>query len=151
MKKKIAADSDTIQEETTTDGSVPCFLCGVCCSKYHVQVSFIEARRIADNLGVAWEEWLDKYVEPTWPGTQSFLLRRLDGVCIFLDKMTDRSLCSIHSFKPSSCLDWTASLFRRECQDGLTKCWNLTVDSSGRPVGTEQKLHEFHVFLETIH
>ncbi|MBI4267469.1 MAG: YkgJ family cysteine cluster protein, partial [Chloroflexi bacterium] len=149
MKKKTTAIPSTTTDESTED-SIPCFLCGVCCSKYHVQVGFIEARRIADDLGVTWEEWLDKYVEPSWPGTQSFLLRRVDGICIFLDRMPDRSLCRIHSFKPSSCVDWTASLFRRECKEGLLKCWGMTVSPSGHLLGTEQKLREFHNFLETI-
>jgi hypothetical protein len=27
--------------------------------------------------------------------------------------------CRIHAFRPSSCMDWVPSLYRRECQKGL--------------------------------
>ena len=43
--------------------SIPCFRCGVCCTKYQVRLSLVEARQIADELGFDWDEWLDRYVD----------------------------------------------------------------------------------------
>ncbi len=64
--------------------SIPCFRCGVCCTRYQVRLSLVEARQIADELGFDWDEWLDRYVDQRWPGTDSFLLRHCNGACVFL-------------------------------------------------------------------
>ena len=132
--------------------SILCFLCGICCSKYHVRVELNEARRIAEKIGVSWEYFLAHHIEPSWPGTSSFLLQRRKGRCLFLIKgpQADTFICSIHSFKPSSCIDWNSDLLRRECQEGLTKYWGLTVDSSGNMTGPPEKLRAFHTFLKTL-
>jgi hypothetical protein len=53
--------------------STTCFLCGVCCTKYQIRLTFIEARRIANELGLTWEEWLDMYTSQGWPRSDSFL------------------------------------------------------------------------------
>ena len=55
--------------------SIPCFCCGVCCTRYQVCLSLVEARQIANELGLAWDDWLDLYVDQSWPGTNSLLLR----------------------------------------------------------------------------
>ena len=86
------------------------------------------------------------------PGTDSFLLRHWNGACVFLERIEARKLtrCLIHSFKPSACREWTPSLYRRDCQEGLIKYWGLTVSPSGQFEGSQQKLPEFYSFLESL-
>jgi len=107
----------------TKELSIPCFRCGVCCTRYQVRLSLVEARQIADELGFDWDEWLDRYVDQRWPGTDSFLLRHCNGACVFLERIEARNVtrCLIQSFKPSACREWTPSLYRRDCQEGLIK------------------------------
>ena len=132
--------------------SIPCFRCGVCCTRYQVRLSLVEARQIADELGFDWDEWLDRYVDQRWPGTDSFLLRHCNGACVFLERIEARNVtsCLIQSFKPSACREWTPSLYRRECRDGLAKYWKLIVSPAGQLESTEEKLGDFHSFIESL-
>lgn len=100
-----------------------CFRCGVCCTRYQVRLSLVEARQIADELGLAWDEWLDRYVDQRWPGTDSFLLCHCNGACVFLERIEARNVtrCLVQSFKPSACREWTPGLYRRECQEGVRR------------------------------
>jgi len=129
-----------------------CFRCGVCCRGYHVRVSLVEARRIADGLRLCWMEFLEQYIEPRWPGSDSFLLRQHNGACIFLQGAggNDRTSCLIHPFKPSACWDWTSSLYRRECQDGLARRWGLTVAPSGELQGLDERIEQFQSSLRSL-
>jgi hypothetical protein len=52
--------------------------------------------------------------------------------------------------KPAHCREWTPSLYRRECRDGLAKYWKLTVSPAGQLEGTEEKLRDFHSFVESL-
>ena len=52
-----------IQVNEPKELSIPCFRCGVCCTRYQVRLSLVEARQIADELGFDWDEWLDRYVD----------------------------------------------------------------------------------------
>ena len=132
--------------------SIPCFRCGVCCTRYQVRLSLVEARQIADELGFAWDEWLDRYVDQSWPGADSLLLRQYKGACIFLEHVEGSNMtrCLIQPFKPSSCREWKPSLYRRECREGLVKYWQLTVSRSGQLEGAKEKLRDFHSFIESL-
>lgn len=132
--------------------SIPCFRCGVCCIRYQVRLSLVEARQIANELGLAWNEWLDVYVDQSWPGTNSLLLRQCEEGCVFLEhiKGSNMTRCIIQSFKPSSCREWRPSLYQRECAEGLARCWGLIVNTSGQVGGSRQKLLDFHSFMESV-
>lgn len=127
-----------------------CFCCGVCCAKYQPRLDLAEARRIANALGLKLEEFLKNYADKRWPGTKSFLLRKRCGSCIFLKKMPNRkeALCLIHPFRPSSCREWVAGLHQRECQEGLAKCWGLTVGEDGYLAGSARRMKRFERFLK---
>ena len=130
---------------------IPCFCCGVCCTKYHVRLNLIEAHRIADGLRITWNEFVGEYTDQYYPGAESFLLQRRDGACVFLGCTTDTchiSRCLIHSFKPSSCRDWEPSLYRRDCREGLGRYWELEINSSGNVEGPAERLRDFHSFLQ---
>jgi hypothetical protein len=58
--------------------------------------------------------------------------------------------CLIQPFKPSSCREWKPSLYRRECREGLVKYWQLTVSRSGQLGGAQEKLRDFHSFIESL-
>jgi Fe-S-cluster containining protein len=70
---------------------------------------------------------------------------------VFLEQVkgSNKTSCLIHNVKPMACLEWTPSLYRRECQEGLVKYWSLTVSPSGQLEGSEEKLRDFNSFLET--
>ncbi len=129
-----------------------CFRCGVWCSKYHVQVSVAEALEIAAGLDIGWDDWLNKYTDPSLSASETFILRRHQGLCVFLEPMEDGKTfaCRIHKFKPSLCLEWVASLYQRDCQEGLNKFWGLKVSPSGEIQGPREKLKEFYAFLSKI-
>lgn len=102
--------------------SFPCLRCGVCCSKYQALMNRTEAQQVADGLGISFEEFLDKYTDHRWGGTESFLLRHQGGGCIFLSRDAHNlATCSINSFKPSDCSAWAADPSKPECQEGAGK------------------------------
>lgn len=132
--------------------SMPCFRCGVCCTKYGVRISFLEARRIADRLGLTWTEFVSSYVVQDGPNPESLLLRRNGSACVFLENTGNSVVrrCLIHPFKPSACKEWSPSLYRRDCQEGLARYWGLRVGSSALPEGPVESLNRFYAFLETL-
>ena len=111
-----------------------------------------EARQIADELGLAWNDFLDRYVDSRWPGTESFLLRHVNGACLFLHRDDGRktATCRIHAFKPSTCREWAASPEKPECRAGLMANWGLTVTPSGRVQGPEEEVRDFCSFLKGL-
>ena len=75
-----------IQYTSEQDGPpIVCFRCGECCARYQVLLSLMEAQRIADDLGLPFDVFLDRYVDQRWHGSESFLLRQRGGACIFLE------------------------------------------------------------------
>ena len=140
---------ENVEKET---GIISCFRCGVCCTGRQVRLDLMEARRICDGLGLNWYVFLSNYTDPKWSGNDSYLLRQQDGACILL-KNTDIPYCKVciaHMFKPSACRDWSPSLYRRECQQGLAKYWDLTVDTDGKLHGPDEQIQRFRLFLESL-
>lgn len=131
---------------------IPCFRCGVCCIKYQVRLNLVEARRLADRLGLAWDEFRARYVDRHWPATESFLLRQEDGACVFLERGGGLAVssCLIHPFKPLACQELTCSLSRPECQEGLARDWGLTISPAGRIRGPKETIQRFRSFLNSL-
>lgn len=129
---------------------MPCLRCGTCCSLFDVRVTLAEAHRITDKIGITWDEWMNSYINDRWPGTESFILRRHNGKCLFLKEEGEQSLCSIHSFKPSLCIEWSQGTHRKECQRGLQKRWGITIDSSGNLSGTPQSLQRYRNYVKSL-
>ena len=149
---RVLPPSAGIQYSSGEEPSATCFRCGLCCTKYQVLMGLMEARAIADELGLSFEKFVEGYIDPAWPGERDFLLRHQDGHCVFLNRTNEgrESRCSIHRVKPRACLEWTASLFRKECREGLARYWGLTVSVAGNPEGPEANLKEFNAFLESL-
>ena len=129
-----------------------CFRCGVCCTKYQVNLDLIEAHNLADKLGVEWDSFIEECTDPRWPGTNSLLLKHVNGACIFLRRLdTGReSTCSIQSFKPLSCAEWSCSQYKPDCREGLSKLWGLTIDALGRLKGEAEKIKCFRTFQQSL-
>ena len=143
---------EIFEENGRVSSPIACFRCGICCTEYQVNLSLEEGQRIAGELGITWEAFLDSYVDKSWPGIRNFLLCKRNGACVFLERVEGSRVtsCRIHSFRPSSCIDWVPGLFRWECQKGLADYWGLAVSPSGHLQGSAQKVREFHELLESL-
>lgn len=141
-----------VQPKADIPGVIPCLRCGECCRKYQVRMDLAEGHRIADSLGLTWEEFRNSYADRRWPGEQSILLRQEPGGCPFLERCGEgtEARCSIHSFKPASCREWTANLDRPECQAGLAKRWGLIVNSRGELEGPDERIRDFRLYLDSL-
>jgi Fe-S-cluster containining protein len=145
----ILKDTDGIREQK--EPLIECFRCGICCSRYQVRLSLVEARRIANELVISWEKFLEKYTDHHWPGTRSFLLTQSHGTCIFLKqgKAGKSTSCLIHQFRPSSCREWKPSQYRPECKEGLDKYWGLKVSPEGKLQGNKVNIKRFQAFFKS--
>ena len=132
--------------------AIPCLRCGECCRRYQVRLDLPEAERIAGELGLALDAFRERYADRRWPGEKSILVCQENGCCPFLDRSGESGdeLCVIHTFKPSSCREWTPGLDRRECQDGLARRWGVAVDSSGELRGPDERMRDFRLFMESL-
>jgi Fe-S-cluster containining protein len=101
---------------------IDCFRCGVCCERYQPRVTKKEIKAIAIYLDIAIDEFVLRYVQQV-PVKEGFLLRRSEKGCIFLhiDEHDNRATCNIYTVRPKACRDWTASLSRLECREGLVR------------------------------
>ena len=129
-----------------------CFCCGVCCSKYQVQMTVNEAHNIADKLDIEWEEFQTEYLDGAWPGTRTVLLRHRDGHCAFLEPQPDKRVffCRIQRFKPESCIQWNADADKKDCQEGLKTFWGLGFDEEGKFKGDAKAAEELEKLLEKL-
>jgi Fe-S-cluster containining protein len=97
-------------------------------------------------------QFVAEFTDTRWPGTQSFLIKHVNGSCIFL-KSSDNPkqfICSIHEFKPNCCLDWKPGMDRNECKEGLLKQWSLKTDPAGGLRGTQESVQLFSQYLQSL-
>ncbi len=132
--------------------TVPCFRCGVCCTRYQPPVSLTEARSIAAAFGVSLDEFLDRYIDDSWPGSEYYLLDAHDEACVFLERSEGSKVtsCRIHPVRPRACREWAPSLSRKECQQGLTEYWGLTVGPEEELIGPERSIRAFRRSLKSL-
>jgi Fe-S-cluster containining protein len=147
-----AAAKMEVLRGSETRPAIPCLRCGECCRRYQVRLDLPEAERIAGELGLALEAFRDRYADPRWPGEKSVLVRQENGSCPFLDCSGESGddLCVIHSFKPSSCREWTPGLDRPECQAGLARRWGITVGSLGELKGPDERMRDLRLFIDSL-
>lgn len=99
----------------------PCFQCGMCCSNWQAPVDRHEIRTISERLNIPLARFYSEYLRQCPVLPNSYLLAHKDGACEFLRREGLRSLCAIHEVKPLVCRNWTPSLDRKECREGLRK------------------------------
>ena len=129
-----------------------CFRCGVCCMKYQAPLNSVEAKYIADYLGLSLEVFLDRFTNHRWLVGPDSLLCHVNGACVFLNREQEGKLnnCRIHPVRPKACRDWQPGIDRQECRDGLARCWQLSVNSAGQLEGSKEKLNEFQSFFKSL-
>lgn len=125
--------------------TLPCFQCGVCCSVYQVRIDTSEARAIAEHMGMELYEWVGRYCDPRWHGTQSHLIHHERGACVFLNrsKGSKVALCGIYAVRPASCRSWASGVNKPECREGLRRHWRIGVSPEGQLDGTPEALARF--------
>jgi hypothetical protein len=65
--------------------AIPCFRCGLCCTRYQPPVTADEAEAIARALGLPLDEFLDRYIDDSWYEPGRFLLDTDTEACVFLE------------------------------------------------------------------
>lgn len=88
--------------------------CAECCSGYEPFVSKADVARIADHLGLTYEETMERYVvaRPSADGYHVGWLRKIgDDItdqCVFLmGSRSGRHYCGIYPARPSDCREFT--------------------------------------------
>ncbi len=115
--KTIAGEEITVAEQIP----IPCFRCGVCCTSYHPPVTLEEIDNIASGLGISRRRCISKYTVKV-PTKEGYLLKHTEKGCAFLTWDIDgKACCAIHPWRPKACREWTPSLSKPECLEGLTR------------------------------
>jgi len=100
---------------------MPCLRCGTCCTRYQPPLDDKDVADIASALGTSRSECLSEYALKA-PIREGYLLKRTDKGCIFLAFDADgRARCAVHPSRPQACRDWTPSLSKPECREGLVR------------------------------
>jgi Fe-S-cluster containining protein len=92
--EKVVIKTPGGKEITITEQTpIPCFRCGICCTCYQA---------------------------PLTP--EGYLLKHTKKGCVFLAWDADgKARCTIHPSRPKACREWTPSLAKPECLEGLAK------------------------------
>ncbi|NWF78077.1 MAG: YkgJ family cysteine cluster protein [Chloroflexi bacterium] len=100
---------------------IPCFRCGVCCTCYQPPLTSQDIDNIASALGISRPKCISKYTVKV-PTKEGYLLKRTKKGCVFLAWDADgKARCTIHASRPQACREWTPSLSKPECLEGLAK------------------------------
>jgi Fe-S-cluster containining protein len=107
----------TITEQTP----IPCFRCGICCTSYQAPLTPEDINNIASALGISRSKCISRYALKV-PIKEGYLLKHTKKGCVFLAWDTDgKARCNIHPSRPKACREWTPSLSRPACLEGLAK------------------------------
>ena len=133
----------------TAQTPIPCFRCGICCASYQAPLTPEDIDNIASALEISRSKCVSRYALKV-PTKEGYLLKHTKKGCVFLAWDADgKARCTIHPSRPKACRDWTPSLSKPECREGLAK-----LESRGQimllnelfPSHEEQK--ELHLSLE---
>jgi len=115
--KTLGGKEITITEQTP----IPCFRCGVCCASYQAPLTSEDIDNIASALGISRSKCISSYALKV-PIKEGYLLKRTEKGCIFLAWDADgKARCTIYPSRPKACREWTPSLSKPECLEGLAK------------------------------
>ena len=151
-RKDSRLSLDSPDGSASSGMAIPCFRCGLCCTRYQPPLTTAEAETIALALGMSLDAFLDRYIDDAWFEPGRFLLDTDTDACVFLNPATDDSKaasCKIHPLRPQACRDWQASLHKKECLEGLQRYWGLTATPSGKLVGSKEDLRRFRAFMQS--
>ena len=115
--KTLGGKEITITEQTP----LPCFRCGICCASYQAPLTREDIDNIASALGISSSKCISRYALKV-PIKEGYLLKRTEKGCIFLAWDVDgKASCTIYPSRPKACREWTPSLSKPECLEGLAK------------------------------
>jgi len=100
---------------------IPCFRCGVCCTCNQPPLTSEDIDNIASSLGISRSKCVSKYAVKV-PIKEGHLLKTTRKGCMFLARDADgKARCTIYSSRPKACREWTPSLSKPECREGLAR------------------------------
>lgn len=115
--KTIEGKEITITEWTP----IPCFRCGICCACYQAPLTSEDIDNIASALGISSSKCISRYALKV-PIKEGYLLKHTKKGCVFLAWDADgKARCTIYPSRPKACREWTPSLSKPECLEGLAK------------------------------
>jgi len=115
--KTLGGKEITITEQTP----LPCFRCGICCASYQAPLTPEDIDNIASALGISRSKCISRYALKV-PIKEGYLLKKTKEGCIFLAWDADgKARCTIYPSRPKACREWTPSLAKPECREGLAK------------------------------
>ena len=115
--KTLEGKETTITEQTP----IPCFRCGICCTCYNPPLTAEDIDNVATALGIPRSKFISKYARKA-PIKEGYLLKHTKKGCVFLAWDADgRAGCTIYASRPKACREWTPSLAKPECLEGLAK------------------------------
>lgn len=92
-----------------------CNRCGLCCTQ-GVRITDDEIKKIK-KLGISEKEFVDD-------SSGEKLLKRVNGVCMFLDLEADEPTCKIYESRPEICQDFPYS---KRCSFGANPMFKVSV------------------------
>ena len=117
ITKTLEGKETTVAEQVP----IPCFRCGICCTCYQPPLTIKDIDRIASALGISRSKCISEYVHKA-PIKEGYLLKYTKKGCVFLAWDADgRARCTVHESRPKACREWTPSLSKPECLQGLAK------------------------------
>jgi Fe-S-cluster containining protein len=115
--KTIEGKEITVAEQTP----IPCFRCGICCTCYQPPLTAKDIDNVASALGISRSKCVSKYAVKV-PIKEGYLLKQIKKGCIFLARDADgKARCTIYASRPKACREWTPSLSKLECREGLAR------------------------------
>jgi len=115
--KTLGGKEITITEQTP----IPCFRCGICCASYQAPLTPEDIDNIASALGISSSKCVSRYALKV-PTKEGYLLKHTKKGCVFLAWDADgKARCTIYPSRPKACREWTPSLAKPKCLEGLAK------------------------------
>ncbi len=115
--KTLEGKGITVTEQTP----IPCFRCGICCTCYQPPLTTEDVDSIASALGISRSKCISGYARKA-PIKEGYLLKHTKRGCVFLARDADgKACCTIYASRPKACREWTPSLSKPECREGLAK------------------------------
>jgi Fe-S-cluster containining protein len=133
IEKAVVRTLDGKEITVAEQPPVPCFRCGVCCTWYQPPLADDDIDRIASNLEIPRSKCISKYAVKV-PIKEGYLLKHAKKGCVFLARDADgRARCTIYGARPRACREWTPSLAKPECLEGLAR-----IESRGQIMMVEE-------------
>jgi len=121
IEKAIIKTSEGKEITITAQTPIPCFRCGICCTCYQAPLTPEDIDNIASALGITRSKCISRYAVKV-PIKEGYLLKHTKKGCIFLAWDADgKASCTIYPSRPKACREWTPSLSKPECLEGLAK------------------------------